>query len=383
MLSLNEIQKHLTAIVFNDEATISGLLHVVIAFAVLWFIVFAIVKAVIRKLIGPNPKWLIHAIDKDYERGGKKTLKDLQINMTKSEYITFALRDWPRLQSIYLQHFIGSLFCIPSLLRIGDLHVGSSLAICGLLSEMGWELQDMIEILTVRAFYKDGKKTFPDAIVVILLIHHSLASGLGIPMILYYRNNRNLHWLCFDLQFAAGLALAIGEITKLLDISKPKQLYAFKALNFIALITMGWTRVIHWTYNTTALFITFYNDRAWAFLFFGIMISIGFTAFSYLCCVKPFYKKFIKFLNVSAEYEALPADASPDKRRSSVIQLNLAVAELLDAEVQPVELLFQRREVSRRQSVPVLRGGGRRGSLSRALMHSKSFAHGVTKSKDI
>lgn len=98
MLSLNEIQKHLTAIVFNDEATISGLLHVVIAFAVLWFIVFAIVKAVIRKLIGPNPKWLIHAIDKDYERGGKKTLKDLQINMTKSEYITFALRDWPRLQ---------------------------------------------------------------------------------------------------------------------------------------------------------------------------------------------------------------------------------------------------------------------------------------------
>ena len=98
MLSLSEIQKHLTAIVFNDEATIKGLLHVVIAFAVLWFIVFAIVKAVIRKLIGPNPKWLIHAIDKDYERGGKKTLKDLQINMTKSEYITFALRDWPRLQ---------------------------------------------------------------------------------------------------------------------------------------------------------------------------------------------------------------------------------------------------------------------------------------------
>jgi len=247
---------------------------------------------------------------------------------------------------------------------------------------MGWELQDMIEILTVRAFYKDGKKTFPDAIVVILLIHHSLASGLGIPMILYYRNNRNLHWLCFELQFAAGLALAIGEITKLLDISKPKQLYAFKALNFIALITMVWTRVIHWTYNTTALFITFYNDRAWTFLFFGIMISIGFTAFSYLCCVKPFYKKFVKFLNVSAEYEALPADASPDKRRSSVIQLNLAVAELLDAEVQPVELLFQRREVSRRQSVPVLRGGGRRGSL-RLLMHSKSFAHGMTKSKDI
>lgn len=133
------------------------------------------------------------------------------------------MNDWPRMQCIYLQHFVGSFFCIPSLLGMGDLSVTSSLAVCGVLSEIGWELQDMIEMLMIRMFTKDGKKTLPDLIIVIFLIHHSLASCLGIPVIMYYRHNKTIHWLCFDLQFAAGLALVIGEITKILDISYPKQ----------------------------------------------------------------------------------------------------------------------------------------------------------------
>ena len=98
MLSPSEIQKHLITIAFDEEATIKDLFHVVVAFAILWFIVFAIVKAVVRKLIGPNPQWLVNAIEKYYERSGKKMLKDLQIKRTKSEYISFQVRDWPRMQ---------------------------------------------------------------------------------------------------------------------------------------------------------------------------------------------------------------------------------------------------------------------------------------------
>jgi hypothetical protein len=192
------------------------------------------------------------------------------------------------MQSIYLQHFIGSLFCIPSILGIGDPSVASSLAVCGVLSEIGWELQDMIDILLTRLFNKEGKKIFPNVIVVILLVHHSLASGLGIPVILYYRHHRTLHWLCFDLQAAAGLALSITEITKLLDITNPKHMRLFKALNFIAFVTMVWTRLIHWTYLTASLFVTWYNDKEWVFLFFGVLISGVFTLFNYVLCVKPF-----------------------------------------------------------------------------------------------
>jgi hypothetical protein len=383
-VSSSDIKQRLITIIFDDSPTIKDLFYVVIAFAILWFIVFSTVKAIIRPLIH-NKKWLLEAIERDYERGGKKLVKDMNLNMTKDEFIAWAANDWPRMQSIYLQHFVGSIFCIPSLLGIGDdPSVASSLAVCGLLSEMGWEFQDMLEMFVVRMFHKDGKQQWPDAIVIIFLVHHSLASLLGMPMVLFYRHHKTLHWLCFDLQFAAGLALSIGEITKLLDISNPRQLRQFKVLNFIALVTMVWTRIIHWTYLTTTLFVTFYKDKAWAFLFFGVLISIGFSGFSYVCCVKPFYKKFVKFLHVSAEYESLPPDASPDRRRSSVMQLDLARAELLEAELIAFESMFQRREeVTRRQSVPVLRGG-RRGSLfALQLQHSKSFGYDMTKSKDL
>ena len=73
--------------------------------------------------------------------------------------------------------------------------------------------------------------------------------------------------------------------------------------------------------------------------------------------MKPYYKKFIKFLYVSAEYESLPADVKPEVRRASVIKLDEAVAELVaDDEIERlaeiVERTFVQRKPSRRQSVP-------------------------------
>ncbi|KAL7526752.1 hypothetical protein ACHAXR_002653 [Thalassiosira sp. AJA248-18] len=123
--------------------------------------------------------------------------------MTKEEAINWCMNDWPRMQCVYVSHFVGSLFCLPSILGIGDPTVASSLAICGIRSEIGWEAQDTAEMLFVRTFYKNGKAIWPDAIIFITLLHHSLTSVLGVPMIMYYRNNITLHLLCFDLQFAA------------------------------------------------------------------------------------------------------------------------------------------------------------------------------------
>ena len=376
------IKQDLLTIVFDDDPTIKDLFRVVVAFAILWFIVFSIIKITLRPLIH-NKKWLLRAIERDYERGAKKTIKDLNISMTKEEFIEFTMSAWPRMQSIYLQHFIGSFFCIPSILGIGDPSVASSLAVCGVLSEIGWELQDMIEMLVVRMFCKDGKKIFPNAVVIIFLIHHSLATGLGIPVILYYRTHKTLHWLCFDLQFAAGLALSIAEVTKVLDIEKPRELQLFKILNFAALVTMMWTRVIHWTYLTTTLFVTWYHDEAWTFLFFGVLISLAFTGFSFVCCVQPFYRKFMKFLYVSAVYESLPSDATLDRRRSSAIQLDAARTALLETETTNFQSLFQGRSVMRRQSVPVLRGGRRGSFFALQLQQSKSFGYDIVKGKDL
>ena len=119
---------------------------------------------------------------------------------------------------------------------------------CGILSEIGWEAQDLAEMIFVRTFFKDGKHIWPNSIFIVMLLHHSLSSVLGVPMILYYRTSKTLHWLTFDLQFAGAIALMVGEYTKLLDISKPSGLRQFKWLNGLALVIMVWTRVIDWSY---------------------------------------------------------------------------------------------------------------------------------------
>ena len=110
-----------------------------------------------------------------------------------------------------------------------------------------------------------------------------------------------------------------------------------------------------------------------------------FTMFSYACCIKPYYKKWKKFLNVSAEHEQLSEDASPAMKRASVLKLDDAVAELLSSDggmselVEFVEPIFVKRRTSRRQSMPV--PARKRGSLV-MLQHSKSFGGDAIK-KDL
>jgi len=47
------------------------------------------------------------------------------------------LNDWPKMQGIYLQHFIGGALCLPAVLGYTD-SWAANLACLGVLSEMGW-----------------------------------------------------------------------------------------------------------------------------------------------------------------------------------------------------------------------------------------------------
>ena len=252
--------------------------------------------------------------------------------------------------------------CIPALLRIGDPQVASTLACLGVLSEMGWEVQDLAEMLFVRAFYKNGHQIWPTSIVMVLMAHHSLTMVLGVPMIKFYGSSRILHWLCFDLEFAAFLGLSLGEYTKLMNVKDPAQLSRFKIANFIALVTMTWTRVFHWAYLCASLFVVWYNDGAWMFLFFGSIVSIAFSGFSMFVCVMPFYSKFVKFLNVSADYELIEndVDSSVQDRRSSVANLEQAITDLLQENATReftdfIESVFTLNKVSKRHSISVIK----------------------------
>ena len=151
---IDAVVDHGRKFIFDESTTAREILPIVLMFAVLWFVSFYVLKKMIRKVVH-NKRWLIEALERDYERSTKKSFKDLNMNMTKEEAIQWGMNDWPRLRCIYLQHFIGSLFCVPSLLRMGDPHVTSSLAFLGVLSEMGWEVQDMAEIFFIRTFQSE------------------------------------------------------------------------------------------------------------------------------------------------------------------------------------------------------------------------------------
>eukprot|EP00956_Cyclotella_meneghiniana_P005311 scaffold6683_cov68-Cyclotella_meneghiniana.AAC.5 len=371
MTSLPSVFKHLRDFIYDETPSSTAL-----------FLPIVLVLAVFCNLVH-NKAWLIEALERDYERSSKKMFSDLKIIMTKDEAIQYMMNDWPRMQCIYLQHLIGSLLCVPALLRIGDPQVASTLACLGVLSEMGWEVQDLAEMLFVRAFYKNGHQIWPTSVIMVFMVHHSLTMILGIPMIKFYGSSRILHWLCFDLEFAAFLGCSLGEYTKLLNVKDPSQLRRFKIANFIALVTMIWTRVFHWAYLCANLFVVWYNDRAWMFLFFGAIISIAFSGFSMVVCVMPFYSKFVKFLNVSAEYEVIENDlnSSIQDRRSSVANLEHSVADLLqDSATRKLtgfmESVFAPNNLSKRHSISVIKVAPQSvvGRKRHSMMMMKEYA---------
>jgi hypothetical protein len=301
--------------------------------------------------------------------------------MERSEFVAIKERMWPWLQLVLAQHFIGGLLCLPSILSLTDPKTGASLACLAIVSEMGWEIQDILGTFYKRLFTQDGKKTVPDILLIILPMHHSLTTSMAIPIIRRYRNLRTLHWLCFDLQGAAAVSLFVGEYTKLLDVSKPHHLRQFQVLTGAGLIMNTWTRGFHWVYLLFQFYRVFIEEENWTFLAVGLPVGLIFSCFSYFICIEPFYKRFRKFILVSDEYQKLPSDVSPAQRRASLLELQdaaLALSNAAEADLAAdmIAAMFVERKVSRRETMPasyVLRQQARRLSNFRASTGSSSL----------
>jgi hypothetical protein len=188
-----------------------------------------------------------------------------------------------------------------------------------------------------------------------LAIHHSLTSILGIPLILHYRSNHTLHWLCFDLQFAGATALFVTEYSKLLDVSVHSQLRQFQFLTGFALLTMIWTRLFHWVYLCCQFMMLWFKEQAFWFLAIGGTLALLFSGFNWVFCIKPFYARFVKFIRLSHDYEKLPPSATVQQRRASLLSLEQAAANVVHPHELQDELLMMLltpRKVERRQTVP-------------------------------
>ena len=273
------------------------LAKIVAFFAILWFIVLTTADAIIQPLLR-NSKWVIDAFQRNYKHSTtkkeRKMLKKMDVLMTKEEYLQLAINGFPRFQANSLQHFVGTCFCVPAIFNIEEFDsvTASSIAMLGILSEMGWELMDMLRMICVRIFRKNGKKLVPDGVILIDLAHHSLASCLGIPFILYYRDSRMLHWMVFDLHFSGVVWTNTLTITKFLDVSDPKQMRLFKVLNSICFVVFVWTRIIHWIYLASSLVRATLDSESWVFgLFVSYIALYVFTRYSFHIFVLPLYNK--------------------------------------------------------------------------------------------
>ena len=161
------------------------------------------------------------------------------------------------------------------------------------MSEMGWEVGDIVVMGMYKYCFKDKiLNKVPASMFVGMFIHHSLATLLGLPMIIHYRHLRALHWLIFDLQ-AIGAVVPLTEYGKLLDIKNPNELRQFKVVNFIWLIAVFWTRFIHWIYCAASIVLTWYSEKNWVLIACGL-IPIGLFTKMNLGIVLPAYKRFMK-----------------------------------------------------------------------------------------
>ena len=126
------------------------------------------------------------------------------------------------------------------------------------------------------------------------------------------------------------------------------------------LLLNGWTRFLHFGYIVIEIILTWYQDKAWIFLSTSAIPILAFTLFNAFVSVIPSYKRFMKFLHKSVEYESLPDDTSDSKRRQSVVQLEMVANEMLFEDsldmTDRVQLFFEsmekRERVDRRQTMP-------------------------------
>ncbi|KAL7522502.1 hypothetical protein ACHAWX_007188 [Stephanocyclus meneghinianus] len=316
--ALSAFPNNLLATIFNPTPTPHDLLVLVSSIALFWWVIFYLLHLTLHPF-AQRQSWLRSAFGREYDRVGLAMCKALNVEWTKDRFIDIMMNDWPKMQGIYLQHFIGGALCLPAVFGLCDDSTSSSLACLGVLSEMGWELSDMADIFITRTTLPDGRERIPNNMLAIWMVHHSMTLTLGLPMVLKYRELRELHLLTFNLQWAAAIAIGVNEITKCLDLKSTKELWAFRIMNGLCFIIMAWMRGVCWVYLSAKVILIWYNDEEWTILLFGTVVCILISGFNFGLCIFPFYKKMIKFGGFSTCVCAEKAQAMDENEKLVVV----------------------------------------------------------------
>jgi len=282
-------------IIFDENPNASSLMIVTSVLALVWFLIFQLVPPIVGSYVR-DKKWLHAAVRRDYEQM-KKVYDRIGYDMGGEEAtIAHMIKKWPRFALTSVQHAVGGLLCLPAVLGILDVRTSAALVCLGTLSEAGFEIQDTLYRIYVRTTHPKGKALQSNRGFMALAVHHVLATGFGIPMILHYRNLHAFHVMVFMMQGAAGLAGVVAEYTKLLDVTQKSKLYEFTVLTCLTCGVMVWTRGIHFCYSAVQILAAWWADGSYTFLALGVPALLAFGAFNYFFCIVPYVQRAVKFV---------------------------------------------------------------------------------------
>ena len=201
-------------------------------------------------------------------------------------------------ECVIVQHFFGGMLCVP--LAVGISHVlpigmATAMACHGSLTEIGGEMADMMKRLYEIIFCgKEGRKKNPMSAMITLIVHHSAACSMVLPMNIFYSNNSYYAEMSMILQLAAFIAIFCQQYGFTLNVRKQEELTKMKILLSINLLVIIWSRVIRYTWLLIILMTTVWEDQNWLVLKLAIAPFICMTLFNVLV-VMDSSVKFAKF----------------------------------------------------------------------------------------
>jgi hypothetical protein len=357
----------LVDIIFDKHASAEDLLILVGVMAIFWAIIFKILIFILTPFVTGKP-WIEHALGREYDRFGKKQYEMMGVPITKEEFIRREVPNWVWSMVCAFQHLFGGFLAVPAVFSLVDQELGANVACFSILSEMGWEIQDLISWCGLRFLTKNGADKVPGLKLMVLTTHHSLTILLAIPTIRNYRMEPTLHRLCFDLLFAGGLALYFSEQSKTLDVSKEKDLRKFQLMTILSFITALWARFFDWFYIVYTFMNIWIEDEKWNFVYVGCVAFLLFTFFNFAAVLYPLTVRIMKFNKVKRAHKALPRDVSSEVYSKSVRNLQDAADDVFDVDVtEEIDALFRPRKVDLRATMPATTSNGR-PAISKAML---------------
>jgi len=222
-----------------------------------------------------------------------KKLFTLDFNGDREQLFEFTVL----FQCIATQHMVAGLLCLPSVLGCSWVSppVASALACHGALCEVGWEIQDFLVRLKEIAFDgESGRKKNPASFMAVLIMHHTVAQCLVLPLNLYYRDNVYYHEAVLLLQAATVVAMLCQSYGFTLDVSLPAERRQMTVSVTLAFCVALWARGLRYAYIWYVLLTAFLADGNIFVLKMALVPVVMFSLFN-IVVVADFYRKFAKF----------------------------------------------------------------------------------------